>query len=86
MNKDKPIRVYGECRIKLGATEYLINAPKGVTIQEILPTTAAEPVIDLSGLTPEQEKYIAKIREAENSYDPDYVIGGPQRGRRHLNV
>ncbi len=39
---------------------------------------AVEPVIDLSGLTPEQEKYIAKIREAENKYDPGFVIGAPQ--------
>ncbi len=35
------------------------------------------PVIDLSGLTREQEKYIERIRRAENSYDPKYVIGGP---------
>ncbi len=39
MNKGEAIRVYGEYRIKLGTTEYLINAPKGVTIQEILSTT-----------------------------------------------
>ena len=38
-----------------------------------------EPAIDLSGLTPEQAKYIEKIRQAEDSYDPDFVIGAPQQ-------
>ncbi len=31
----KFITVYGEMIIKLGDKEYLINAPKGVTIKEI---------------------------------------------------
>ena len=40
---------------------------------------APETTINLSGLTPEQEKYIARLRTAENSFDPEYVIGGPRK-------